>query len=255
MSQRQRVELEPAYVLHQFDYRDSSRIVDFLVRDHGRVAAVANGVRREKSRQRGLLQPFQPLLLSWSGRELATVTGLEPAGASVRLHGEALLAGFYVNELCLRLIATHDPHPEIFALYRQVIEHLAGSAVGPALRRFELGLLDALGYGLNLTADPRSGEAVEPDAQYLFHVDSGPERARAQAEHAVLIRGEHLLAISEGRFDDPAVQREAQRILRQAIDRHLGGRPLKSRDVLREMYSRRRQGPATELPDKREDEQ
>src|SRR5690606_26291881 len=139
MNQRRRAELEPAYVLHQFDYRDSSRIVEFLVRDHGRIAAVARGVRRAGNRQRGLLQSFQPLLLSWSGRELATVTGLEPGGARVALAGDALLAGFYLNELCLRLIATHDPHPEVFARYAAALAELAAGRVAPALRRFELG--------------------------------------------------------------------------------------------------------------------
>ena len=242
-SQRQRVDLEPAYVLHQFDYRDSSRIVEFLVRDHGRVSAVAKGVRSAGGRQRGqrgLLQPFQPLLLSWSGRELATVTGLESGGQPQRLTGEALLAGFYLNELCLRLIANHDPHPEIFRMYAQALDSLAHTIVASTVRGFELGLLEALGYGLNLAVDPRSGEAVDPGAQYLFHVESGPERAVSQRENVVLVRGEHLIAIAQRQFDDPQVLREAQRILRQAIDRQLGGRPLKSREVLREMYARRR---------------
>ncbi|HEX7046923.1 MAG TPA: DNA repair protein RecO [Gammaproteobacteria bacterium] len=240
MTRRLRVELEPAYVLHQFDYRDSSRIVEFLVRDHGRIAAVARGVRRANNRQRGLLRPFQPLLLSWSGRELATVTGLESGGASRPLAGDALLAGFYLNELCLRLIATHDPHPEIFALYAAALVELTENAVAPALRRFELGLLEALGYGLNLVADPRTGEAVDASAHYLFHADSGPERAAAGAEHASLVSGNNLLAMAGGDFSDPQVARDAQRILRHALDRHLGGKPLKSRDVLREMISRKK---------------
>lgn len=242
MSGPRRVDLEPAYVLHQFDYRDSSRIVEFLVRDHGRVAAVARGVRGAKSRQRGLLQPFQPLLLSWSGRELATVTGLESAGLRRALAGEALLAGFYLNELCLRLIAAHDPHPEIFTLYANALDELTERGTAPALRRFELGLLEALGYGLNLIADPHNGEAVEPDAQYLFRTDSGPQRAGHDDEHAMLVPGTTLLAMARGEFNDPRVARDAQRILRQAIDRQLGGRPLKSRDVLREMYARRSRG-------------
>lgn len=243
MTSRQRVDLEPAYVLHQFDYRDTSRIVEFLVRDHGRVAAVARGVRASKSRQRGLLQPFQPLLLSWSGRELGTVTGLEGAGQPIALRGDALLAGFYINELCLRLTAARDPHPEIFTLYVEALQALANNIVAPTLRRFELGLLEALGYGLNLLADPRTGEPVEADAQYLFYVDSGPERSIAQADNTALVRGEHLLAMAAGNFDDPQTLREAQRILRHAIDRQLGGRPLKSRDVLREMVTRKRVKP------------
>lgn len=240
---RQRVELEPAYVLHQFDYRDSSRIAEFLVQNYGRVSAVARGVRRSGNRQRGLLQPFQPLLVSWTGRrELGTVTGLEAAGVPVTLSGESLLAGFYLNELCLRLLAAHDPHPEIFLLYDTALRELAASSsVAPALRRFELGLLEALGYGLNLVAEPGTGEAVEADARYFFHVDSGPERVSARIDDDTgVVSGRSLLAMANGEFDDAQVQRDAQRILRRAIDRQLGARPLKSREVLREMILRKR---------------
>lgn len=247
MTNRQRVDLAPAFVLHQFDYRDSSKIVEFLVRDHGRIAAVARGVRRSSNRQRGLLRPFQPLLLSWSGRELGTLTAVEAAGPAVNLAGEPLLAGFYLNELCLRLIATHDPHPEIFALYDATLRHLSTAATITApLRRFELGLLEALGYGLNLIAEPRTGEAVVPEGRYLFHADSGPERVTARIDDdTAIIAGTSLLAIANGELDDAQVLRDAQRILRTAIDRHLGARPLKSREVLRDMYMRKRREPGT----------
>lgn len=242
-SQRQRIELAPAWVLHQFDYRDTSRIIEFFVRDHGRVAAVARGIRGTKNKQRGLARPFQPLLVSWSGRELGTVTGLESAGQSIPLAGDALHAGFYLNELCLRLLAAHDPHPEIFDLYAATLAELARAAVIAApLRRFELGLLDALGYGLNLVAEPHSGEAVRADARYLFHVESGPERVSVASTDTALVQGSSLLAMHAGKFEDSTVLRDAQRILRAAIDRHLGGRILKSREVLRDMYLRKRRG-------------
>lgn len=238
MIQRQRVELQPAWLLHQFDYRDSSRIVEFLVRDHGRVAVVARGARR--GRQRGLLQPFQPLLLSWSGRELGTLTGLEPAGPPIPLAGEALLAGFYLNELCLRLLAAHDPQPEVFLLYAAALAKLRDAAdIAPPLRHFELGLLEAIGYGLNLTVDVASGETVSVSEKYLFQPDSGPRHARGGHDQQ-LISGASLLAMAAGRLEEAQVLRDAQRILRGAIDRLLNGRPLKSREVLRDIYSRKR---------------
>lgn len=248
MSQRQRVDLAPAFVLHQFDYRDSSKIVEFLVRDHGRIAAVARGVRRSGNRQRGLLRPFQPLLLSWSGRELGTIMGIEPAGSAVVLTGEGLLAGFYLNELCLRLIATHDPHPEIFALYATALQRLAQTRnIAAPLRQFELGLLEALGYGLNLTAEPGTGEAVTAEGRYLFRSESGPERVVARTDDdAAVVSGASLLAMVNGDFTDAQVLRDAQRILRRAIDRQLGTRPLKSREVLRDMYLRKRREPGTD---------
>jgi DNA repair protein RecO (recombination protein O) len=237
MSQRQRIDLQPAFVLHTYDYRDTSRIVEFLVRDYGRVAAVARGIRSQKNRQRGMLRPFQPLLVSWSGRELGTLTGLEPNGEFRELRGDAMLAGFYLNELCLKLLAAHDPHPEIHDLYTAALDSLReGIRVPATLRRFELGLLEALGYGLNLVAEPSTGEAISADGWYVFNVHGGPERRADKVNHPLCIHGSSLLAIAAGELDDEKVVRDAQRITRVAIDSHLGGRPLKSRDVLRAMY-------------------
>lgn len=247
MSQRQRIELQPAFVLHSYDYRDTSRIVEFLVREHGRVAAVARGVRSQKSRLRGLLRPFQPLLVSWTGRELGTMTGLEAAGQPLNLQRDATLAGFYLNELCLKMLASQDPYPEIYDHFETALHSLAeGRAIAPALRRFELGLLDALGYGLNLVVEPATGESVDADGWYLFHVHGGPERRDGKVDHPLCIRGSSLLAMYAGRFEDESVLRDAQRITRVAIDAHLGGRTLKSRDVLRVMYSREHRGQAKE---------
>lgn len=239
MSARQRIELQPAFLLHSYDYRDTSRIAEFFVREHGRVAAVARGVKSQKSRSRGLLRPFQPLLVSWTGRELGTMTGLEPNGAGYDLKRDAALAGFYLNELCLKLLATQDPHPEIFDAYETAIAALAAEeSVAATLRRFELGLLDALGYGLNLTAEPATGEIVNPDAWYVVNIHSGPERRANRVEHPLCVRGSSLMAMATGELDDDTVLRDAQRITRAAIDAQLGGRSLKSRDVLRAMYGR-----------------
>lgn len=242
MGGRKRIDLQSAFMLHGYDYRDTSRIVEFMVRDHGRVAVVARGVRSQKSRQRGLLRPFQPLLVSWSGRELGTLTGLEAAGPAYGLAADAALAGFYLNELCLKLLASQDPHPDIFDLYEDSLRLLAGSAsVAGCLRRFELGLLEALGYGLNLGSEERTGTPVEPDGWYLFNIHGGPERVASRIEHPLCIAGSSLLAMDRLDLDDAAVLRDAQRITRAAIDAHLGGRPLRSRDVLRAIYRKSKQ--------------
>ena len=239
MSARQRIELQPAFLLHSYDYRDTSRIAEFLVRDHGRIAAVARGVKSQKSRSRGILRPFQPLLVSWTGRELGTMTGLEPAGPAYDLKRDAVLAGFYLNELCLKLLASQDPHPEIFDEFDAAMQSLAGGeSVAATLRRFELGLLDALGYGLNLVAEPTTGEAVDADAWYVFNVHGGPERHVQRVDHPLCVRGSSLLAMASGELEHEEALRDAQRITRVAIDAHLGGRTLKSRDVLRAMYGR-----------------
>ncbi|MDE2091672.1 MAG: DNA repair protein RecO, partial [Gammaproteobacteria bacterium] len=109
-----RIVLQPAYVLHQYDWRETSRMVEILSRDHGRLGLVARGARRPRSPLRAVLRPFQPLLLSWTGGgDLVTLTGVEPAGEPFALQGRALLSAFYLNELLLRLLTRHDPQAEL----------------------------------------------------------------------------------------------------------------------------------------------
>ena len=121
-----RVALAPAWVLHARPYRDTSLLLEALTDEHGRVGLVARGVRGPKGRWRGLLQPLQPLLLSWSGRgELGTVAGCEAAGPAVVLRGEALLSAWYLNEVLLRVLQRNDPQPAIFSVYGAALAALA----------------------------------------------------------------------------------------------------------------------------------
>lgn len=107
-----RVAEQPAFVLHSYPYRETSLIVDVLTRDHGRLALVAKGAKRPHSALRGVLQTFQPLLLSWSGKsEVRTLTGAEWVGGMLPLSGDALLCGFYANELLVKFCAREDPQP------------------------------------------------------------------------------------------------------------------------------------------------
>src|SRR5579885_1312881 len=129
-STSQRVRLASGYVLHHSPYRDTSRILEVLTRDHGRLTLFARGVRGPKSRLAALLQPFQPLLLSWSGRgEAPQLTGAEPQGMLRRLPADRLLAAFYLNELILKLTTRHDPHPALYDAYHRALETLKGGGV------------------------------------------------------------------------------------------------------------------------------
>ena len=122
---RDQVQQEPAFVLHRIPYRDSSQIVELFTRGHGRVSVVARGARRPRSPWRGLLQPFNELLVSWTGRsELRSLVAAEPAGQRMPLAGERLFSGFYMNELILRLLQRHDPHDPLYHAYRQALAAL-----------------------------------------------------------------------------------------------------------------------------------
>jgi DNA repair protein RecO (recombination protein O) len=124
---------QPAFVLHAYPYRETSLIVEAFTRDFGRVAVVARGAKRPRSELRGLLQGFQPLFLSWSGQqELKTLLKAEWRGGLPRVGGAALLCGFYLNELLLKLLPREDPHPDVFADYETALGDLAaGRDRGP----------------------------------------------------------------------------------------------------------------------------
>jgi len=230
-----RVELQPAYVLHRRAYRDSSMLVEAFSAEHGRVSLVARGGNR---RARGgsmaaLLQPFVPLLLSWSGRaELKTLGRAEIAGGQHRLAGTRLYSGLYLNELLMRLLHRHDPHPQLFATYSTALCALAGAAaVDTTLRRFELGLLDELGYRVELTADGRSGQAIAPGAWYRFDHDHGLVCVDDPVQYAGRsYRGTEVLSMAEGDFLG-AARLPARALLREVLAVHLGEAPLRSRDL------------------------
>lgn len=245
MTYRQQVELEPAWLLHRYAYRDSSLIIELFTERHGRVALVARGARRPKARGRAVLQPFAPLLVSWiSRRELGTLTAAEAAARPVPLAAKRLLSGWYLNELVLRLFERNDPHPEVFHDYTETLGRLAHAEHGaPCLRRFEKRLLDALGYGLNLTREVDSGAPVVAEARYEYRLEAGPVRIGAEAGGALVVGGATLLGLADGELDQPGNVAEARRLLRAALDLYLGTRPLHSREVLHALGRLRAEAP------------
>lgn len=233
MSAAAHVQLVRAYVLHQRPYRESSALLEVFAESHGRVGLVARGVRSPKSRQRGDLQPFRPLRLSWSGRgELGTLTGVEADGAAPPLQGTRLYSAFYLNELLVRLLARQDPHPRLYALYRASLEQLGGAVdIEPVLRIFEKRLLEELGYGLLLDCEAQHGEAVRPELYYDYHLESGPVPAAGTDARGFVFRGASLLALAREELTTPAVLHDAKRLIRSALNLYLGNKPLKSREL------------------------
>lgn len=226
-----RVALEPCWVLHARPWRDTSLLVEVLARDHGRVGLVARGVRGPRARFRGLLQLAQPLLLSWGGRgELKTLSGCEADGPAVPLRGDALLSLWYMNELSLRLLQREDPHPALFATYTEAIHGLSAGSPGN-LRVFEKRLLDELGWGPDYGRAADDGSEVVAGRSYGFSADRG---VLAAGGGEVAVEGATLLALAQEHIDDPVLAHDARRLLRVALDAHLGDRPLQSRELLRQ---------------------
>src|SRR5215203_3751267 len=175
-----RVDHQPGFVLHSYAWRETSLIVEMFTREYGRVAVVARGAKRPTSHFRGLLSSFNPIALSWSGRnEIKTLVRAEWLGGMQPLRGDALLAAFYANELLVRLLARGDPHLTTFGSYVELLQSLAQrQRYDSALRRFELDLLEDIGYELPLACCAQ-GIEIDASAQYAFSGDHGARRVEA----------------------------------------------------------------------------
>jgi DNA repair protein RecO (recombination protein O) len=231
------MDAQPAYVLHTYPYRETSLIVEAYAREQGRVALVARGARRPKSVLRGVLLPFQPLLLSWTGKkELRTLTSAEWRGGYAPLRGRPLICGFYLNELLIKLLARDDPHEELFAAYESTLESLAGGSDAAALlRRFEITLLRELGYAVILDRDVERDEPVARERSYVYVVERGPVSGVSAQRNGVELSGQTLIDMQSGSFESASTQQESKALMRALINYCLGKQVLHTRQLLREL--------------------
>jgi DNA repair protein RecO (recombination protein O) len=232
-----RVLLQPAFVLHQRPYRETSKIVELFTRDHGRVSLFARGTRAARKGQPALgslLQPFNRLLVSWSGRgEAGQLTHAEFDGEFRAMPARQLVSGFYLNELLMKLFVRHDPHADVFAAYAHALDELKAEAnPAAALRIFEKRLLEAIGYGLSLDREALSGAPVVADRVYHYRLEQGPVACAGVAEGSLLLSGAALLALASERLDDVETANQLRALTRAALDRALEGRELKTRRVM-----------------------
>ncbi|KVP48115.1 DNA repair protein RecO [Burkholderia ubonensis] len=229
-----RVAEQPAFVLHSYPYRETSLIIDVLTRDHGRLALVAKGAKRPHSALRGVLQTFQPLLLSWSGKsEMRTLTGAEWVGGMLPLAGDALLCGFYANELLVKFCAREDPQPPLFNHYVLTLTRLAhGEPAVQVLRSFERVLLRETGYAmaLNRTVARR---AVEADRLYVFDPERGVRGADDDVpSHWPVVSGQTLLDMEQDDYHRAQTVAQSKTLMRFLLNTYLGGTPLATRQIL-----------------------
>jgi len=237
MSTQRRVLQQPAFILHHRPFRDSSQLLDLITRDHGKVALVARGSRRSKSRLGGLLRPFLPLTVSWVARtDLGTLTGAETAGTPSGLRGDEMLSAYYVNELLLHFLHRHDPQPAIYSLYADTLAALSVTTnIAASLRSFEVELLKLLGYALNLEQESTGSQPLHADRHYEYRMEQGAVPV-SRSDGPMVFSGGLLAAIGTQQFDDPTVLAAANRLLREVIAHHLGGKELKTRKVLLELH-------------------
>lgn len=227
---------QPAFVLHSYPYRETSLIVETFTQGYGRVAMVARGARRPRSAVRGLLMAFQPLTLSWFGKnELRTLKNAEWQGGQLPLSGSSMMCGFYLNELLLRLLPRDDPHPQLFMHYQEALHALGHNQPQPVvLRRFEKRLMQELGYALLLEQDADADSAIVAEDTYFYEVERGPVR-RSARQNSVQLRGRTLLDLARDDYSDPTTLAQAKQLMRALISHQLGSELLQTRQLLMDL--------------------
>lgn len=228
-----RQENQPVFVLHTYPFKETSLVVELLTRDFGRVAAVAKGARRPRSAMRGMLQSFQPLVGAWSGKaELKNLHSLEWGESLLLLKGEALMCGFYLNELMLRLLPREDEHAMLFDYYGRTLRILAADGDLPAtLRRFELRMLQEMGYAVPLDHDER-GDEVSADRNYYYVAEHGPVSQQSVKQNGVQLLGKTLLDMAQDVYTDAQTRQQSKQLMRFLLAHYLGDKPLHTRQLL-----------------------
>ncbi|WP_375186239.1 DNA repair protein RecO [Aquabacterium sp.] len=258
-----------AYVLHSHDWSESSLILELFCREQGKVLAVAKGAKRPYSQLRPVLMPFQRIQVAFGAKradeaEVWLLRHAEWAGGPAWPGGAALLPAFYLNELLMRLLARHDPHPELFDAYADALQGLTQPALlTAALRAFELVLLRQLGHLPDLSQDTVDASAVRPGQGHTLHpelgvrtspwlVDANEPGARGdgpvQLDGGVLLALEQALSrpVGDGRSVVPGLMaacvtagglamNDLKAVTRTLLHYHLGSHTLRTRQLMIEL--------------------
>lgn len=231
------VDFNPAFILHQRPYRERSVLLDVYSEGHGRINILAKGVRQKKRSQIGLLQLYQPLLLSWFGRsDLQTLAAAEAEGPAYLLRAESALCGLYINELMVKLLPLGEAEPALFMAYQQALTGLQSAESNEiTLRLFEKNLLSHLGYGLVIEQEAETGDNITIQQDYYYVADRGLYCWQA-GQDCNRISGRSLQhLIDEQGFDQTSLN-EIKQLMRSVIHFYLAGKPLRSRELFSQKY-------------------
>ena len=239
MMANQIIENEPAYLMHQRPFSESSQIINLFSRHFGRVDVIAKGSKRPKSKFKSFLQPFLPILVSWSGRsQLKTLRSIDlNIKQKTTLPNKQLMSAFYLNELILSLLTTTDPYPELFDCYALTIDKLSDIDSSEAvLRIFEINLLSQIGYAINFQTEAMSSNDIDTEQVYRFVVEEGFIRSNTTTPHHSLIKGSIIKSIEKGDYSTSQILKAAKRITRESIKYHLSGKELNTKKVFRSIH-------------------
>jgi DNA repair protein RecO (recombination protein O) len=223
---------QAVYVLHTYPFKETSLVVELFSKELGRIAAVAKGARRPHSAMRGMLQSFQMLSGAWSGKnELKTLHTLDWSAGLTLLKGEALMCGFYLNELLLRLLPREDAHENLFDYYTSTMQTLSnGADLATTLRRFELKLLQEMGYAVPLLQDENDVE-ITIDRTYRYEAEYGACDLNV-TKNGVQLSGKTMLDMVRDDYSDLQTQSQSKQLMRYLLAHYLGDKPLHTRQLL-----------------------
>ena len=244
-----RISDEPAYVLHRYDWSESSLILEVFTRHYGRIALVAKGAKRPSSSFRPILLPMQPLHVAFGGdAEIRTLKSAEWQGGHVMPTGDALLSGYYLNELLLALLARDDPHAALFDIYSRVVQIIAsehGEVLQAALRTYELLLLREVGFLPQLDVQTLTLRPLEPTTRYVLVPEGGLRQAHEQDR--VGLTGEQWTELQASVQDQTpftttlracaAMMSELKPQLRALLHYHCGVKTLRTRQMMLDIQS------------------
>tara|TARA_B100001173_G_scaffold120079_1_gene104336 strand:+ start:1010 stop:1735 length:726 start_codon:yes stop_codon:yes gene_type:complete len=233
-----RVNLESAFVLHTRSFKETSLIVDLFTKNLGRINVVANGARKPKSSLRSILTPTSLFAVSFSGKtELKNLNACELLNHYSISMSVSLNSIVYVNELLIKATEKEDPHEEIFNQYKLLCEGLAGKTdkveIEVLLRTFELVLLQELGYGIDLSFESISGNRIKPNNNYMFDPSLGFTKLQTDSIKANgVFLGKDILNFSSGDLTEQDSRLASKKIMRLALDYHLGNKSINIRKYL-----------------------
>ncbi|NNP67514.1 DNA repair protein RecO C-terminal domain-containing protein [Acinetobacter sp. Ac_5812] len=226
-----RNEVLHGYLIHHRKYREKSHIVHLFTQEYGRVDGILRQVPPPQ---------YQPIRLQASGKsELKNFTKLEILNQPVFFHGDAFFAGFYLNEILLRLCPLEEAMPQTFEQYQLILLQLqqlasheqAALFLRQILRQFEHALLQELGYAIDFSVDANQ-QAVQPSQHYHFQLNDGflPVAKASRATLAGNLLGS-MQSYEDGQDFSPEQLQLLGKLYRQMISSLLGDRPLKSRQL------------------------
>ena len=229
--EKERIQLHPAFILHQRPYSNTSLLLDVLSKEHGRLSLIAKGARQPKSKFRGSLQPFQLISISWVRRtELGTLTHAELCEKQHYLEGELMYAALYLNELLTRVLINNDPVLDVFCAYAYALKSLKEKGIAPALRVFEYSLLQSLGFEIQLDHDTEQNPILA-DRFYKFIPEHG--FVKSNEKNVFLFQGTHIQAFNNQEFETGEVLKTAQLLMQTGLKKIIGNEPLRSRELFK----------------------